>query len=562
MPQDAFTLKYLSQELNSRLKNGKINKIVQLGADELIFTVYVNKHIEKLFISASPACPRITIVTEDKPSPLTAPNFCMLLRKHLLSATINDISLVGFDRIVRINLTSSNEFFDGTEKNLYVELMGRYSNLILTENGKVLGCNRGLNFLDNEVRPLIVGLPYNFPPNQGKKLPSDASLIEDFKGVNKENCAELICSSVMGISTQTASEIAYRFHGLSREYTPQKLYEYLNEFINNCTTSPCVLIGDNGVKDFSLFPYKTQSLEIKEFLTLCEAENYYFNQKNTFTQIKNKKERATALVNTQIKKIKKRISAISSRQKEADKAEENNLFGELILANIYKIKQGDERVVALNYYNGEEVVISLDKKLSPSKNAEAYYKKYNKQKRSQQALKPQMDGAVTELEYYQSVLEEISIAETEEDFDFILEELNGLGLVKNFTKRKKQEEKQFRVYLIEGYTVKVGRNNIENDKLVANASSLDVWLHAKDYHSSHVIIENKKEGVPGEVITKSAEICAYYSKGREGGKCEVVYTNKKFVKKPKGAKPGFCTYTDYKSITVTPNANSKLLKSN
>jgi predicted ribosome quality control (RQC) complex YloA/Tae2 family protein len=207
MPQDAYTLRYLCEELNSIFSGGKINRIVQPNNDELVLTVYTGKRTEKLLLSVNPASPRIGVIHEEKESPLTAPNFCMLMRKHLLSATIDKISLVGFDRIVCIDLTASAEFFDAVKKQVYVELMGRYSNIILTGNGKVLGGNRGINMFDDGVRPLIVSHPYVFPPVNDKKLPTDQTLIEYFSAYEGKNLAEYLCAGIQGLAVSTANDI-------------------------------------------------------------------------------------------------------------------------------------------------------------------------------------------------------------------------------------------------------------------------------------------------------------------------------------------------------------------
>ena len=207
MPQDAFTLRYLCSELDAVFKGGKVNKIIQPSSDELILTIYTGKKTERLLFNVNPASPRIGVVNEEYESPLTAPNFCMLMRKHLLSATVLGVELIGFDRIVKIDFLASGEFVDAVKKTVYVELMGRYSNVILTENGKILGGNRGINMFDNGVRPLFVGHEYKFPPVNDKKLPSDVALVEKFIGVQKENFAELLCRNVQGIAVSTANEI-------------------------------------------------------------------------------------------------------------------------------------------------------------------------------------------------------------------------------------------------------------------------------------------------------------------------------------------------------------------
>ncbi len=563
MPQDAFTLRYLCKELNLILKGGKVNRITQPSNDVLYLTVYTGKKTEKLILNVNPSSPRIGIAQNEEKSPLTAPNFCMLMRKHLLSASIESIELVGFDRIVKIEFSLSGEFFDNIKKALYIELMGRYSNIILTEDGKVLGGNRGINMFDDGVRPLIVSKPYVFPPVGNKKLPSDQSLIELFDGKNIDELSKLIISNVQGVADITAKEIVKKYTENNNAVVAdgKKFFLYLNDFLYNSEFSPCVLKNDKQITDVFVYPYSNQIGEFIKFDKLYEAEEFYFENKEKIKNFKSKKDRLMSILNSGIKKIKKRLTAIKAKEKDALSAEENRIKGELILANIYQIKEGQKNCVLQNYYDGSEVQIELNEFLSPSKNAESYYKKYNKQKRTLSAVAVQKEMAESDLAYYQSVLDEIELCENVNELKIIEKELEISGLIKiqNQNKANTIEQKTYRNYLIDGFSVKIGRNNIENDKLIGSAKSLDLWLHAKDYHSSHAIIEYNGKNIPDSVIKVCAEICAYYSKGREGGKTEIVYTIKKNVKKPKGAKPGFVKYEKYTSIVVEPNMNEQYL---
>ncbi len=564
MPQDAFTLRYLCEELNLIFANGKVNRITEPSNDELILTVYTGKRTEKLLLNVNPSAPRIGIVKTEKESPLTAPNFCMLMRKHLLSATILGMELVGFDRIIKIDFMASGEFFDSVKKTVYVELMGRYSNVILTENGKVLGGNRGINMFDDGIRPLIVGRPYVFPPVNNKKLPNDSSLIEIFDKSEVENLSDLITENVQGIAKSTAKEIVKTFVEKNDiDFVDGKyFFEYLNEFLFNTKSQPCILKNNQEIVDVLVYPYASLEGEVKPFEKLYLAEDFYFENKEKIKRFKSKKERLISIVNTNIKKVKKRLTAIKSKEKDALLAEENRIKGELILSNIYMIKQGDKECELDNYYDGTKIKIQLNEYLTPAKNAENFYKKYNKQKRTLIALKPQREQAESELEYFDSVIEEINLAETILDLNEIEKELMHVGLivVQKNDKNKKQEQSKFKTYIYKGYRIFVGRNNLENDKITFTAKQDDIWLHAKDYHSSHAIIESKGKNIEDDVICVGAQICAYYSKGRDGGKTEIVYTQKKFVKKPSKSKPGFVTYTNFKSIMVEPNNHQDLLE--
>lgn len=539
-----------------------MNRIVQPTLDEIVLTVFTGKRTEKLYISASPSNPRVTVGDSEKEAPLTAPNFCMLLRKHLLSATINNISLVEFDRIVKIDFTASSEFFDAGERTLYVELMGRYSNVILTQDGKVLGANRGINFLDNGVRPLIVGREYVFPPNNEKKLPKDESLASYFIDNDSLALENIICDNVQGVARATAKEIVNAYFENNAEFSSQKFYEFFREFVYESKLSPCIIKENGIIKDVCVFPYKTLSGEIESFETLIKAENFYFSKRSEEKEFRLGKERLFSILSSAVKKVKKRYGAIIAREKDATSANENKLKGDLILSNIYLIKQGDKECVLTDYETGNEIKIELDISLTPSKNAERYYKKYNKQKRALEALAVQKQTAESELSYLESVTDNLSLAETVEDLTLINEELIETGLVKvqRQAKPKKVKESVGRIYDIKGFTVKVGRNNKENDQITFSARQGDLWLHSKLYHSSHAIIESAGKKIPESVIVTTAEIVAYYSKGRSGGKTEVVVTDRKFVKKPNGAKLGFCTYSNFQSVSVSPSARLEFLK--
>ena len=562
MPQDAFTLRYLCKELNLILKGGKVNRITQPSNDVLYLTIYTGKRTEKLLLNVNPSNPRIGIAEKEEQSPLTAPNFCMLMRKHLLSAVVDSIELVGFDRIVKIEFSLSGEFFDNQKKTLFVELMGRYSNIILTENGRVLGGNRGINMFDDGVRPLIVSRPYVFPPVGNKKLPNDESLIKIFDNQSIENLSGIITANVQGIADITAKEIVktYIDKGFDK-VDKNEFFKHLNEFLFESKFLPCVIKNDEQITDVFVYPYSNQKGEFISFDKLYKAEEFYFENKEKLKNFKSKKDRLSAILNSLVKKVKKRLTAIKAKEKDALLAEDNRIKGELIFANIYQLKQGQKKCVLQNYYDGNEIEIELNEFLSPSKNAENYYKKYNKQKRTLSAVSVQKEMAENELNYYNSILDEISICMDISELEMVESELVASGLVKeqNKGKNKATEQKLYRNYLIDGFSLKVGRNNIENDKLTSSARTNDIWLHAKEYHSSHAILEDNGKAVPDSVIKVCAEICAYYSKGREGGKTEIVYTIKKNVKKPKGAKPGFVKYDNYASIVVEPNSHDECL---
>lgn len=564
MPQDAFTLKYLCAELNDLLKGGKVNRVVQPSNDAVVLTIYTGKGTEKLLLDSDPSSPKIGIIERETESPLTAPNFCMLLRKHLLSATVKEISLVGFDRIVKLDFVSSSEFFGGSVKTIYAELMGRYSNVILTENGKILGGNRGINMLGVGVRPLIVGCDYVFPPTQNKKLPSDKSIAEDLRSFVGEDLPSFLASDISGIALSTAKEMTERYKKVTgktaiKTSDAEDFYSFIKEFLLNAKTNPCVTVNGENVTDVFVLPYETVADEKKYFDKLYKAEEYYYDKREKAKKFLSLKERLTNVTNAALKKAKKRLSAIKTKERAAADLESDRIKGEILLANVYKIKGNETEVTLDNYYDGGVITIELDNRISPAKNSENYFKKYAKKKRALVSISEQKEIAEKEAEYFESVTDFISMATEIEDLNGIKEELTLNGTLKEKTDvRKKRVERKFREYLIDGVSVKLGRNNLENDELLSSSKGEYTWLHAKDYHSSHVIIE--KNEVKDSVLKTAAEICAYYSKGREGGKTEIVYTLKKHVKKPPSAKAGFVVYTDYKSIFVFPDKHENQLK--
>ena len=532
----------------------------------MVFTVYTNeKRTQKLLLSVNPASPRIGILSGEVDSPLTAPNFCMLMRKHLLSSTLLGIQLIGFDRIVKIDFLTSGEFKDAEIKSVYVELMGRYSNVILTQNGKILGGNRGINMFDNGVRPLIVGMPYVFPPVGDKKIPNDNALISCFNQNQNEEIANLITKNVQGVALSTAKEIEKEFitKYKNSEDFGENLFNALNDYLYNTCARPCVFVQKSQVVDVCVYPYETINQEPLFFDFLYQAEEYYFCQKDAQKRYQNKRERLLNLTNSAIKKAKKRLTAINSKQKDALSSEDNKLKGELLLANLYRLKDGQSECILENYYDGTQIKIQLDQNLSITQNAENYYKKYNKQKRTLTALEPQRKMAESELNYFLSVSDEVLLAETFDELLLVQLELENAGIIvqKQVNQNKKKATSFCREYCVDGFTVLVGRNNAENDKLTFTSAPDDVWVHVKDYHSSHVIIQARGKVVPEKVVLTACEICAYYSKGREGGKTDVVYTNKKNVKKPPKSKPGFCIYENFRSIVVKPEKHAEFLKS-
>lgn len=548
MPQDAYTLKYLAEELDALLSGGKVNKITQPDENEVYMNVYAARKNYRVVISASVSSARVCTSSEEKENPANAYNFCMLLRKHLLGATLLKTELDGFDRVIKMTFSSLSEFYEAEEKVLYAELMGKYSNIILTANGKILGALKTAGIEEASLRPLISGIAYAPPPAQDKLSPFDPAL----KVALASKSGEMIFNAVKGLSQRTADEIAFGMTG--------DPFEYLNKFIGE-EKDPCVGFSGGKIVDFFVKPYKSLALEYKKFPSLIAAEEYYFGEKERAKRYSELKRRLEECVKKEEKKFEKRLKIILEKQLDCKDLDKDRIKGELILSNIYRLKKGDKSFTAENYYSGGEITVALDENLSPQDNAQRYFKKYNKQKRTLAAVAPQKEEVDAELAYVKSLYGEIALAGSVKELAAVEEELISSGYIrKNEKKKRKQEPPKFINYTVEGFSVKVGRNNVENDLLTFSARGKDIWLHTKTYHSSHVIIETCGR-TPGErALLAAAEICAYYSGGRNGAKIDVDYTEKRFVHKPKGAKPGFVTYTDFSTLTVNPSKHEEFLK--
>lgn len=547
MPQDAYNLSRIALELDESLRGGKINRIIQPDKDEVSFNIYTGKTVLKLILNTNASNARVCISQTEKEPPLVAPNFCMLLRKHLLGGEILSVKQIDYERIIALTVHCVSDF-TSKDRILYAEIMGKYSNLILVEDGTILGALKTTALEDNAHRILFSGAKYSLPAPQDKVSPLDKEGVRAILENSVGDPAEYLFRNVSGISAFTANEIVNTCpNGIP-------LCEYIYTYLFGEKTSPCVIYRDGAPFDF--YPRPLPGGKI--FPSLNSAQDEYFTYKETKKEFEGKKTKLRTVVSNLIKKQKKNLSGIYDRQAECADMETNRLKGELITSYIYTLRQGMEKCELVNYYDekGGIISIALDKTLTPSQNAQKYFKKYNKQKRTLAALEPQLKKQLEELEYSSSVLSFISAAENVSDLKETEEELAALGLVKQqIQKKKKDAPVPFREYTVDGFTVLSGRNNLSNNRLLKSLAPDDIWLHTQKYHSSHVGILSNGKPVPDSVIEKAAKICAYYSEAREGNKVPVDYCERRFVKKPPATNAGFVTYTDYKTILVDPSVD-------
>lgn len=554
MPQDAFHLRRMADELNTFLSGGKINRVSQIDKDELHFIIYTGFSTVKLVLSTNASNARVCLSAVEKEPLAVPPNFCMLLRKHLLGAKILSVKQCGFERILELRFHCVSDF-SNCERSLYCELMGKYSNLVLVENGVILGALKTTSLEENVQRILFSGAKYAFPKPQEKASPFDETfqeVAEKFEekrtqGESEEELAFYLFDKIAGIALPTAREVVKRLNGVP-------VYEFLPKFIENEPICACVVGEEGRETDFFAFPVENG----RKTPSLNKAEDVFYTgreEKKSFDGLKRKLDSA---VRAAKKKQAKKLAQTLEKLAEAESADEDKLKGELLTANLYKIERGQEEIVLDNWYDGGKLKIRLDATLSPAKNAQKYYKAYAKKKRAKEALAPRKEEEERELDYLDTVSFSIENASSKTDLKEIEEELILAGLLKEQKQKQKKKETPvpFREFLFDGFTVFVGRNNLQNERLLKSAKGEDIWLHTQKYHSSFVVVKTDGKKASEKALLYAAEVCAYYSGGRNGDKISVDYCERKFVKKPPKAKTGFVIYSEYKTLLVTPNAHA------
>lgn len=545
MPQDAFTLRLNALELSDALSGGRINKINQPAREEISIVIYTGKRTVKLSLNANASDCGVYFSEDEKENPLVAPNFCMLLRKHLQGAQIMDITTVGFERIIAIRLHCISDFSE-CERILYAEIMGKYSNLLLTENEIILGALKTTAADENCRRLILPGAKYVFPAPQDKVNPADEAALAALCSRPEGDLAHFLFTRVAGLAPCTAEDIAAAYQG-------GDLAAFVRGYLFSDEISPCVLENNGNVVDF----FARRHAGAIPFDTLSAAQAYFYAKKRAKNTLEGTRRKLLSAVSQAKKKQEKRLAQIAEKQRSAADAETVRLKGELLTANLYALSRGMTSCELVNYYDesGAKIKISLDAQLTPSQNAQAYFKRYQKQKRTLDALAPQEAETRRELSYLESLLPLLSSAENTQDLKAAEEELMSEGLIKAPPVRrggKKPTEIPFRTFERDGFTVYAGRSNIQNDRLVRMSAPNDLWLHARNLHSAHVVIRTQGRKVPKDVLDFAAGVCAKFS-AAGGSKIPVDCCPVKNVRKPKGSKAGFVTYSDFETVLGDPD---------
>lgn len=583
MAFDGITAKSIVAELNKFIIGGKINKIFEPNKNEIILGIYNNGKNYALNCTISVDTYRVNLTTSSKPNPLNAPNFCMLLRKHLIGGKIKSISMPGLERIIVIELECYNELNDLSSKKLVVELMGKHSNIILlNDKDIIIDSLRHLDSSSNSTRDILPAHPYEFP--EVTKL--DFLKIDSFDEfyANTSNLEDLdngISNTFNGISKLFIQSIISE-NNIENSVSKDNL-EIIYNYLKSCLNNPVYFKNYNN--DYTLTINKPETLpDGKDAANRNQTntdtslpylnfflDDFYTNKEN-ISDFLNYRNTVLKLVDATLKKITKKLKNINTKLKECEEKDKFQLYGELITANMYKYKEFENDFIEVeNYYDNNSLLkIPVNKNLSPSVNAKNYYKKYNKLKNALEVVNKQKVETISEIDYIETIIYSLDNAKTLNDIEEIYSEIKENDLFFNkknkpssnlkSEKRKNKNKKIDKEYVtleykIENYVFLVGKNNKQNDYLSTKVmKSHDIWFHTKDIHGSHGVLLTKNTTPSIDVIIRCAQIVAYYSKARLSSNVPVDYTLGKYVKKPSGSKPGFVIYTNNSTINVNPEA--------
>lgn len=556
MAFDGIVTRAMVRELQDRILLGKIEKVYQPEADELVFHIHTKNGNVKLLASVGSAHARVCFITENPVNPPAPLAFCMLLRKHLQGGRITEITQKDSERIIEISLETLNELGFTMSKKLIFEIMGKHSNIVLMDiaSGKIIDSIKRVSFDVNRVRQILPGMIYQYPPAQDK-IPFLEISAEQLEALPADGKA--ILRSVGGIAPAFAEELALR-PGVQRS---GYLSDVLAAIESPNHADARVYLDESGAP-IDFYPVPLSELEencrVERFGDLSSAMEFYFGKKESSNQGRQKSHDLIRSVNALLDKMYLKKKRLSEDLLKAENSEDLRLYGELLTANIHLIQPGMKSVEVTNYYDGSTLTIPLDVKLSPSKNAQHYFKKYGKSKTAIKEKQIQLDENEAEIKYLESVLSFLENTDDVAEIESIRAELVETGYIRRRRqaggfKEKKYKPVPYRYTLSNGMSVLVGRNNKENDILTfKTAGNKDLWLHTKDIPGSHVIVQSGGAELDEEAVWEAAAIAAYHSKARTSENVPVDYVQIKYVKKPAGAKPGMVIFTNNRTVYVNP----------
>ncbi len=577
MAFDGITIHSLVFELASKLTDGRIVKIAQPEKDALLLQIKTHseesgRKQHRLLLSACASLPLMYLTEENKPSPLTAPNFCMLLRKHLNNCRIVSITQVGMERVVKMELEHRDELGDLCTKYLYVELMGKHSNIIFTDDsGMILDSIKHVSGLVSSVREVLPGRQYFIPGMEEKHNPLE---------ITQEEFLEAVCSkpmpiykalytSLTGLSPAMANEVCHQalfsptdsMQSLSEDFRLHLYHTFarMMEDVRENRFTPVILFNGEEPVEFYVLPVTVSpQMSLQEFSSVSQLLETYYSARDVQARIRQKSADLRKIVSTALERTVKKYDLQRRQLKDTGKRDKYRVYGELLNTYGYSCEQGAKSLTCENYYTNEEITIPLDDSLDAAANAKKYFEKYNKLKRTYDALTKQITETQADITHLESIRTSLDIARQEEDLGAIKEELVQYGYIRKHGSGKKgknpAKSKPLHYISSDGYDIYVGKNNFQNDELTFRfAEGSDWWFHAKGMTGSHVIVKTRGEELPDRTFEEAAKLAGYYSSGKDAPKVEIDYVEKKHVKKPNGSKPGFVVYYTNYSMNIKPD---------
>lgn len=573
MAFDGICINNLVNDFSDMLLGGRIYKIAQPENDELLITVKTAENgNQRLLLSASASLPLAYITEENKKSPITAPNFCMLLRKHIQNGRITDITQPNFERAIDIGIDHLNEMGDMCHKHLIIELMGKHSNIIFTDNdNKIIDAIKHVPASVSSVREVLPGREYFLPQTSEKKNPL-AETIDGFKATITSLSMPIykaIYSSYTGLSPFMAQEICTRAH-IDADESTQSLsdnadtlaqsFQSVMDTIKEKKFSPVIIYENNVPIEFASFEVSSYPKENQvSFDNISSLLSVYYAQKELTTRIRQRSVDLRKIVQTILERDVRKYELQLKQLKDTEKMDTYRVYGELLNTYGYGAALGDKSITVNNYYTNSELTIPLDPTLTPLQNAQKYFDKYNKLKRTAEALSTLMEEVHSEIEHLYSLQNSLDIARDEEDLKAIKEEMIVSGYIRRKSSEKKASIKSKPLHYVteDGFHIYVGKNNLQNEDLTFNfANGGDWWFHAKKMPGSHVILKTEGREVSDSAFENAARLAAYYSKAKGDSRVEIDYVLRKEVKHPNGSKPGFVVYYTNYSMLIDPDISA------
>lgn len=574
MSFDGITTNCIMQELNHLLAGQRISKIAQPEREELLFTFKaLNEGSNRLLISANASLPFLYMTKENKTSPLNAPNFCMLLRKYIGNGRISAISQPSMERVLCFTIEHLDEMGDPAVKYLYVEIMGKHSNIIFCDkDGQIIDSVKHVSGQMSSIREVLPGRPYFIPAQQDRFDPWQIAKEQFVEQILKKPCsvAKAIYTSLVGFSPIIATELAYR-SGLDADDSTAALTQADVERLYDVFRSLLQDLSDGNFsygiyydpvtgapKEFAPIPLTIYSdMEYKTFSSISEVLEAFYAQRNKHTVIHQKSTDLRKIVSIHLERDRKKYLLQKKQLADTEKKDKYRIYGEMLHTYGYAASPGDKSIEVTNYYTNEPFVIPLDPTLDAMENAKKYFDKYAKLKRTGNALSSYILETENEIKHLESIETSLSIAETEGDLAAIKEELQEYGFIKKHSGKKTNRiSKSQPLHFVDdnGFHIYVGKNNYQNDQLTFKfATGNDWWFHVKQMTGSHVIVKSENKELPDSTYEYAAALAAYYSSGRDNEKVEIDYLQKKNVKKPNGSAPGFVVYYTNYSLVATPS---------